>query len=115
MRSNDRTFAGVLTGLAGLGLLIINTADPGTGPFSIGVLLLVIVTALGLAHFIAGWRDRRDIPRAPYSPPPASPGPLQPQPAPLPEPDLVQTRSGHKPVNRELPADRPHTWRTWEG
>jgi|GEM_PF-5514669 len=71
--------------------------------FTIGLVLLAgaIVTGIALHRTASGDNN----------PPPAGP----PQPAPLPQPDLVRTRSGHKPLNRELPMDRPHPWRTWEG
>lgn len=51
----------------------------------------------------------------PHTPPAGPPRPYLPQPSPLPRPDQPLARSGHKPVNREVPADRPHPWRTWEG
>jgi hypothetical protein len=59
---------------------------------------------------------RQPPPPPPYQPPPPPP-PYQPQPSPLLDPLPVRSRSGYAPipVNRELPMDRPHPWRTWEG
>ncbi len=80
--------------------------------FTVGIILLTGALVSGIVLH----KTRRDSNRD-YNPPPSGPPRpyTQPQPAPLPRPDLVQTRSGHKPLSRELPMDRPHPSRTWEG
>lgn len=119
----DRAFNRALGGLALLGLYLAIANRPGTShwgdqttqnAFGTGVVLFVLTASAWIAIYIAGRRDTRDMP---YDPPEAPPAPWQPQPAPLPQPDPVHVHGGHKaiPVNRELPIDRPHPWRTWEG
>lgn len=101
---------GVLVGFAGGDIAVVHDIELGAA--------LVIGLLIGLTVAFAGLVLRDGKPRAssePHGPPPTTPGPSQPQPAPPPEPDLVQTHSGRKRVNREIPGDRPHPWRTWEG
>jgi hypothetical protein len=77
--------------------------------FLFGLVLLAVGVALGI-YVIRIPRQRNNY----IQPPDFPPGEQLPVP-PLPEPLPVRTRGGHKPLNRELPMDRPHPWRTWEG
>lgn len=98
------TVVGVLIGL----VIAVNAVNGGM--FLVGLILVVAAGVTGIALIATSGRAHRDEPPRPAPP-------LQPQPAPLPDYPPSGPRSGHipVPVNRELPADRPHPWRTWEG
>lgn len=98
------TVAGLLIGL----VIAVNAANGWW--FLVGFVLVVAAWAVGTALVCTSGRTH-------HGDPPAPAPPMQPQPAPLPDYPPSGPRSGHipVPVNRELPADRPHPWRTWEG
>lgn len=81
-------------------------------PVAVGVYLVMAAASV----LIAGLWTRHKL-RARHEPPSTGSDDWEAQPSPLPDPNLVRARGGHKPlpVNRELPMDRPHPWRTWEG
>lgn len=112
--TDDRdVYQTVILSLLALGLMLLVVGIKA--PVGVAIAGYVFVGMAVVAKAVLLYNSVTNGPgKPPHAPPAASP-PCQPQPAPLPGPDLVQTRSGHKPANRELPADRPHPWRTWGG
>jgi hypothetical protein len=90
------------------------TPDTVTGIWA-GFISGLVITVGAVIAAIAMWCTRHNAGN--YGGDDYYDPPWQPQPAPLPDLVPLRTRSGHKPipVNRELPMDRPHPWRTWEG
>jgi hypothetical protein len=93
----------------------LSLCEPRGGGFAVFCFVIAAACFAVASPPVWEWLNDDDTFTPPHEPPSGPAQPWQPQPAPLPDPDLVQTRSGHKPLNRELPADRPHPWRTWEG